>query len=167
MPKLINLLVLWLPLPVSCPNNQKKWNFTPMPGSGNVHSQYQPFYSSSSVWRQQFILYYLAYCILQLLKCYFYWKPSDFNSLRIKHLNSLDLFLRAYFGRGLYWLFSSENLIPHCSYNCYTQPFFLSCIRSIIAFMLHDPTPTFCYLCCILKFLLRANQLFLSYLVIW
>lgn len=40
-----------------------------------------------------------------------------------KHLNYFDLFLRVYFGRGLYWLFSWANLIPRCSYNCYTQPF--------------------------------------------
>lgn len=40
-------------------------------------------------------------------------------------------------------------------------------ICSIIDSMLQDPTPTFCYSCCVLKFLLRVNQLFLSSLVIW
>lgn len=82
-----------------------------------------------------------------------------FKLLKSQAFKLFSSILEIYFGRGLYLWFSSVNLILHCSYDYYTQPFFLSVYISLQS-MLQDPTPTFSYSCCLTIFI-KKNLYFI------
>lgn len=72
------------------------------------------------------------------------------------------------FRRCLSWLFSSANLIPHCSYNCYTQPFFLSVYvpLQILCYKTQHPPSVICAVFWIFIKSKPTIFIFFSYLII-
>lgn len=88
-----------------------------------------------------------------------------FKLLKSQAFKLFSSILGIYFGRDLYLWFSSVNLILHCSYDYYTQPFFLSVYISLQS-MLQDPTPTFSYSCCLTIFIKKNLYFIFTYLII-